>query len=62
MDIFLQQFHGVDWGQVIVTSTRISIVLLLAWLGMFILRKILSQLEQHLIEQSATAGRPTFGV
>ncbi len=58
MDIFLQQFQGIDWEQIIFTSTRILIVLFLAWLVMFILQKILGQLEQHLINQSTSAGEP----
>ncbi|WP_018295053.1 mechanosensitive ion channel family protein [Mariprofundus ferrooxydans] len=58
MDIFLQQFQGIHWEQVIFTSTRILIVLFLAWLGMFILQKILGQLEQHLLVQSTAAGEP----
>jgi len=58
MDIFLMQFQGIDWQQIIITSTRISIVLLLAWLVMFILKKILGQLEHHLLAQSNTSGEP----
>ena len=58
MDIVLMQFQGVNWEQIIFTSTRILIVLLLAWLGMFILRQILSQLEQRLLKQSKIAGEP----
>jgi moderate conductance mechanosensitive channel len=58
MDIFLQQFQGIDWEQIIFTSTRILIVLFLAWFGMFILQKILGQLERHLLEQGTTAGEP----
>ncbi|OIO72478.1 MAG: mechanosensitive ion channel protein MscS [Zetaproteobacteria bacterium CG_4_9_14_3_um_filter_49_83] len=58
MDIFLHQFQGINWEQIIFTSTRILIVLSLAWLAMFILQKILGQLEQHLLEQSTSAGEP----
>ena len=58
MDIFLKQFQGINWEQIIFTSTRILLVLLLAWLGMVILRKILSQLEQRLLKQSKIAGEP----
>jgi len=58
MDIFLKQFQGVNWEQIIFTSTRIFFVLLLAWLGMVILRKILSQLERRLLKQSKIAGEP----
>jgi len=58
MDIFLKQFQGVNWEQILFTSTRILLVLFLAWLGMVILRKILSQLEQRLLNQSKIAGEP----
>jgi small conductance mechanosensitive channel len=58
MDIFLKQFQNVNWEQIIFTSTRILLVLLLAWLGMFILRKILSQLEHRLLKQSEMSGEP----
>jgi len=54
----LKQFQGVNWEQIIFTSTRILLVLLLAWLGMVILRKILSQLEQRLLNQSKITGEP----
>ncbi len=58
MNIFLRQFEGVNWEQIIFTCTRILLVLFLAWLGMIILRKILSKLEQRLLKQSKTAGEP----
>lgn len=54
MDIFLQQFQRVNWEQLIVACTRIALVLFLAWLGMYILKKILSKFERHLLEQSST--------
>tara|TARA_R110001606_G_scaffold348746_1_gene498449 strand:- start:91812 stop:92729 length:918 start_codon:yes stop_codon:yes gene_type:complete len=58
MDIFLQQFQSVHWEQLIIISSRISLVLFLAWIGMFILKKILRQLEQHLLEQSSAGSEP----
>lgn len=58
MDIFVKQFQGINWEQIIFTSTRILIVLFLAWLGMVILRKILSQLEQHLLKESEITDEP----
>lgn len=58
MDIFLKQFQGVNWEQIIFTCTRILLVLFLAWLGMVILRKILNKLEQRLLKQSEIAGEP----
>ena len=58
MDIFLKQFQGGSWEQVMFTSTRILIVLVLAWLGMIVLRKILNKLEQKLLKQSQINGEP----
>ncbi len=58
MDIFLQQFEGIDWKQIIIVCTRISIVLVLAWFAMVVLQKILNKLEQHLLEQGKTDGEP----
>ncbi len=58
MDIFLKQFQEINWEQIIFTSTRILLVLVLAWLGMVILRKILSQFEQRLLKQSKIKGEP----
>lgn len=58
MDVFLKQFQEINWEQIIYTSTRILLVLLLAWGGMVILKKILSRLEQSLLKQSEMAGEP----
>ncbi|MDA3970721.1 MAG: mechanosensitive ion channel family protein [Desulfobulbaceae bacterium] len=58
MDIFLKQFKEVSWDQIIFTSTRILLVLLLAWVGMVVLGKILGQLEQRLLKQGKIAGEP----
>jgi len=59
MDIFLQHFQEVNWEQIIFTCTRILLVLFLAWLGMVILRKILTKFEQRLLTQSKAAGEPS---
>ncbi|MBU1196359.1 MAG: mechanosensitive ion channel family protein [Proteobacteria bacterium] len=58
MDIFLKQIKGVNWELIILTSSRILLVLFLTWLGMVILRKILTQLEQRLLKQSKMTGEP----
>ncbi len=58
MDILLQQFKEVHWEQIIFTCTRIFLVLFLAWLGMVILRKILTKFEHRLLTQSEKAGEP----
>lgn len=58
MDLLLKQLEEINWQQIIVTSTRILLVLCLTWLGMVILRKILNKLEQRLFKQSRLAGEP----
>ena len=58
MDIFLKQFQDFNWEQVIVTCTRIAVVLLLAWLCMVVLKKVLSNLEGRLLEQSKKVDEP----
>ncbi len=56
MDIFLQQFQEINWEQLIYTSTRILLVLLLAWIGMAVLKKVLHKLEQRLLNQGTSRG------
>ena len=58
MDIFLKQIQGISWEQILLTCFRILIILLLAWVGMFLLKKLLLRLEQRLLKQSKTAGEP----
>lgn len=58
MDNILQQIQGISWEQILFTCFRILIILLLAWLGMIILRKLLKRLEQRLLNQSNTSGEP----
>lgn len=58
MDIFLKQLQGVNWEVIIFTSSRILLVLFLTWLGMVILQKILTKLEQRLLIQSKITGEP----
>lgn len=58
MDIFLQQFQNFDWQLVIVTCTRVGVVLFLAWLCMVVLKKVLSNFEERLLEQSKTDDEP----
>lgn len=58
MDIFLKQFQEINWQQIIFTSTRILIVLCLTWLGIILLKKILSRLEHRLLKQSKLTGEP----
>ncbi len=58
MDIFLKQFQEINWEQIISICTRIALVLLLAWVGLVVIKKILSKLEGRLLEESKKEGEP----
>jgi len=58
MDIILRQIQGINWEQILLTCFRILIILLLAWLGMIILKKLLKKLEKRLLKQSETSTEP----
>ncbi|MCF7807822.1 MAG: mechanosensitive ion channel [Candidatus Marinimicrobia bacterium] len=58
MDVLLDQLQGINWVQLRITGTRILIILILAWVGMHILRKTLRQLEHRLLKQSKTTEEP----
>lgn len=55
----LQSFIGnITWEDIISSSLRIVMVLLLAWLAMKILRAFVNRLERNLIRQSQVEGEP----
>lgn len=58
MDIIFQQLQEISWEQIILTCFRILIILVLAWLGMIVLKKLLQRLEERLLKQSKIAGEP----
>jgi small conductance mechanosensitive channel len=58
MDFFLQQFQTIHWEQLIITASRITLILFLAWLSMTVLKKVLRKLEQHLMEETIKVGEP----
>ena len=58
MDIFLNYIKQASWQGLIETALRIALVLLLAWAALFILKKILAQLEHRLKVRVGAAGEP----
>ena len=58
MDILLQYFKEFNWQTVIFTSLRILLILVVAWLCMFILKSLLKRLEGKLVSQGVDAGEP----
>lgn len=58
MDILFQQIQDISWELILLTCFRVLIILFLAWVGMFLLKKLLLNLEQRLLNQSKTAGEP----
>lgn len=58
MDILMQQLQSISWELILLSCFRILIILFLAWLGMFVIKKLLHTLEQRLINQSRTSGEP----
>lgn len=58
MDIVLQQMQGINWEQILLACTRILFVLTLGSFGMYILKKLLHQLELRLLKQSNNSDEP----
>ncbi|MDD4341238.1 MAG: mechanosensitive ion channel family protein [Kiritimatiellae bacterium] len=58
MDILIKQFQAIHWDQVIIACARIGFVLLCAWLGMVILKRVLNRFERRLLVQSNREGEP----
>jgi moderate conductance mechanosensitive channel len=58
MDVFLNLFGTVSWQNLIETSLRVALVLLLGWGALFIIKKLLGRMEGRLKAQYAAAGEP----
>jgi len=56
MNFISDYLHKFSWETLIQTSLKICIILLLAWLAMFVLRKFLFRLEKRLLAQGKAAG------
>lgn len=58
MDIMLQFLQSFSWESIIKTGSRITLVLVIAWTGMTLLRKFLIRLEARLLKKSKEDGEP----
>ena len=58
MDIIEKYFAQISWEVFIMTSFRIFIILLFAWVGMIVIRKLLQKLEGQLLRQGQAAEEP----
>lgn len=58
MEIVESFFNSVTWEDILSHCLRIVMVLLLAWIGMKVLRVFVGRLERNLIAQSAVEGEP----
>jgi small conductance mechanosensitive channel len=58
MDIVEQFFGTFTWQTIITTSLRITMILVLAWIGMKILKKLVDRMENNLLRQSIIEGEP----
>jgi moderate conductance mechanosensitive channel len=55
----VQTFLGdVSWEDILTTCLRITMVLILAWIAMKVLRVFVGRLERNLLQQSAVEGEP----
>jgi small-conductance mechanosensitive channel len=58
MEIVDTFFNSVTWEDILGHCLRITMVLILAWIGMKVLRIFVGRLERNLIAQSAVEGEP----
>lgn len=58
MEIVESFFSGVTWEDLLGHALRITMVLVLAWIAMKVLRIFVGRLERNLIAQSAVEGEP----
>lgn len=58
MEIVERFFNSVTWDDILSHCLRITMVLLLAWVGMKMLRVFVGRIERNLIAQSAIEGEP----
>lgn len=52
MDNLIHIFQEIQWEHLLLTVTRIALILTLAWAGMCVIKNLLSRLEHRLIKQS----------
>ena len=58
MDIILKYFNDVSWENVLETSLRVALILLLGWGVLAVVRQLLSRMEGRLKAKYAAEGEP----
>lgn len=58
MNILQQFFVSFSWETIIKTGLRLTIILVIAWIGMKLLQKFLQRLEARLLKKSRQEGEP----
>ncbi len=58
MEIVEQYLQSVSWDEIIATSIRIMLILLIAWGVMLFIQKVLKNLENRLLERGRREGEP----
>ena len=58
MDILSKYVNEINWEVIILTSFKIFLILLVAWIGMFVIQKVLKKLESRLLDKSKKEGEP----
>lgn len=56
MDIVAEYFSSISWHTIITTGLRIVMILLVAWVVLYIFKKVLQRLERQLLEKSQAQG------
>ena len=58
MELIEQYLQGISWEDIVTTSIRIMLILLVAWGVMLLIRRGLKNLEQRLLAQGRKEGEP----
>ena len=58
MNSLIQMLQKIKWEGLLTTSFRLLVILALAWLGLYIIKKSLAQLENRLLKKSRESGEP----
>lgn len=58
METIIKYFDEIKWEDILLTSFRIMLILVFAWIGMIVLNKLLKKLEQRLLRQSQATDEP----
>lgn len=58
MKIIREYFASLDWQTVIGSGVRILLILIIAWIGLKVIKSLLSRLEQRLIRKNQVEGEP----